>query len=127
MPGWPPSRYPIHGVFPQIADNLMQSLDDVPSDQEIYNALLEMAPLKSPGWDAISFSDLLDANGNWDHEKLAAIFHSNVLSHILGVKCPDPSDSDDMIIWRWTPNGNFQLRFAYSLLTQSLWDPKNVL
>ncbi|KAK9040467.1 hypothetical protein V6N11_015622 [Hibiscus sabdariffa] len=55
---------------------------------------------------AITFSDLLDVNGNWDHEKLAAIFHPNVVPHILGVKCPDPNDSDDKLIWRWTPNAD---------------------
>ncbi|KAK8482263.1 hypothetical protein V6N11_047085 [Hibiscus sabdariffa] len=102
--------FPIHGAFLRIGETLMRSLDDVPSDQEIPNSPLKMAPLKSPGWDGSgnsiwpltdtwiptvrplceylkleallfpigNFSDLLDGNGNWDRDKLCAIFQPDV-------------------------------------------------
>ncbi|KAK8506764.1 hypothetical protein V6N12_002208 [Hibiscus sabdariffa] len=49
-----------------------------------------------------SFSNLLDDTGNWDRDKLCAIFHPEVVPYSLGVKCPDSSDNADQIIWRRT-------------------------
>ncbi|KAL4282856.1 hypothetical protein GQ457_16G013010 [Hibiscus cannabinus] len=43
----PPNRLPVHGCFPRLS-------------QEIYSALMEMAPLKSPGWDGLHRSFIRD-------------------------------------------------------------------
>ncbi|KAK9008732.1 hypothetical protein V6N11_075615 [Hibiscus sabdariffa] len=69
-----------------------------------------------------SFLDLLDTTGNWDKAKLCAIFHPDVVPYILGVKCPDPMDSDDQIVWRWSLKGNFEIKSTYSSLMNSTWD-----
>ncbi|KAL4281986.1 hypothetical protein GQ457_03G013250 [Hibiscus cannabinus] len=49
----PVPNFPICGVFPPIDGDLMRSLNSVPSDQEIHDALMEMALLKSPSWDGL--------------------------------------------------------------------------
>ncbi|KAK9038032.1 hypothetical protein V6N11_022925 [Hibiscus sabdariffa] len=74
-----------------------------------------------------SFFELLDSSGNWDRDKLCAIFHPDVIPHILGVKCPEPTDIPDQITWRWTPKGNFEVRSAYSNLASDSWDPNHAL
>ncbi|KAK9002714.1 hypothetical protein V6N11_060297 [Hibiscus sabdariffa] len=40
--------FPNHDNFPTIPPDILQSLDSVPSTEEIHSALMEMAPLKSP-------------------------------------------------------------------------------
>ncbi|KAL4386290.1 hypothetical protein GQ457_09G014670 [Hibiscus cannabinus] len=47
------TTFPITGDFPVLPYDLLQSLDDVPSTQEIRDALKDMAPLKCPGWDGL--------------------------------------------------------------------------
>ncbi|KAK8598764.1 hypothetical protein V6N13_094724 [Hibiscus sabdariffa] len=51
-PEGPVPTFPIHGAFPPIDADLMSSLDSSPSVHEIYDALMAMAPLKSPVDDA---------------------------------------------------------------------------
>ncbi|KAK8628178.1 hypothetical protein V6N13_063889 [Hibiscus sabdariffa] len=41
--------FPISGSFLEVPHDLMQSLDSVPTQEEIHSALLDMGPLKSPG------------------------------------------------------------------------------
>ncbi|KAK8562005.1 hypothetical protein V6N12_049060 [Hibiscus sabdariffa] len=67
----------------------------------------------------------MDGTGNWDRGKLCSIFQSDVVPHILSIKCPDPSDMEDQLIWRWTPTGKFTTRSAYSLLSRSFWEQKS--
>ncbi|KAK8480884.1 hypothetical protein V6N11_061841 [Hibiscus sabdariffa] len=138
-PEGPVPTFPIHGAFPPIDADLMSSLDSSPSVHEIYDALMAMAPLKSPGPlhchlqpDALlspidSFSELIDSSENWDRDKLCATFHPDVVPHILGVKCPEPTDIPNQIIWRWTSKGNFEVRSAYSNLASGSWDPNLAL
>ncbi|KAK8670960.1 hypothetical protein V6N13_037572 [Hibiscus sabdariffa] len=45
----PATPYPTTVMFPHIPTELMQHLDDIPSDEEIHAALCDMTPLKSPG------------------------------------------------------------------------------
>ncbi|KAK8598334.1 hypothetical protein V6N13_094307 [Hibiscus sabdariffa] len=45
----PMGVFPISGRFPEVPHALMQSLDLVPTQEEIHSALMDMAPLKSPG------------------------------------------------------------------------------
>ncbi|KAK8488301.1 hypothetical protein V6N11_028605 [Hibiscus sabdariffa] len=49
-----PNGYlPISGWFPALPHEITDSLGDVPSESEIHDALMSMAPLKSPGWDGL--------------------------------------------------------------------------
>ncbi|KAK9045530.1 hypothetical protein V6N11_051440 [Hibiscus sabdariffa] len=62
----PKGRLPVSGRFPSLPQESLSSLGDIPSDQEIYEALMAMAPLKSP--------DLMTDEGNWDIQRLSALF-----------------------------------------------------
>ncbi|KAK8569110.1 hypothetical protein V6N12_007642 [Hibiscus sabdariffa] len=79
--------------------------------------------LSPPSFD--SLSGLLNDNGQWDQDKLSAIFRPKAIQHILGVKCPDPLDRDDCIVWRWMPKHNFETQSAYSHVAETTWDPKS--
>ncbi|KAL4297397.1 hypothetical protein GQ457_12G028670 [Hibiscus cannabinus] len=74
-----------------------------------------------------SLSDLLNDNGQWDHDKLNAIFHSEAVQHKIGVKCPDPLDKDDCIVWRLTHRHNFETQSAYSQAAKASWDLKSLV
>ncbi|KAK8693525.1 hypothetical protein V6N13_071105 [Hibiscus sabdariffa] len=45
----PIGDFPYKGMFPVLPSSVTQNLDDIPSNQEIYEALKDMAPLKAPG------------------------------------------------------------------------------
>ncbi|KAK8607115.1 hypothetical protein V6N13_052861 [Hibiscus sabdariffa] len=47
----PDGCLPVKGKFPPLPQEVVSSLDVVPLDKEIHEALMAMAPLKSPGWD----------------------------------------------------------------------------
>ncbi|KAK8639519.1 hypothetical protein V6N13_137894 [Hibiscus sabdariffa] len=51
--GSPEDVFPIRNSFPQLSSDALRCLDSVPSGDEIHGALMEMAPLKSPGWDGL--------------------------------------------------------------------------
>ncbi|KAK8671251.1 hypothetical protein V6N13_037851 [Hibiscus sabdariffa] len=51
--GSPPLMFPISGLFPSISDGDFTSLDSIPQDSEIKEALFVMAPLKAPGFDGL--------------------------------------------------------------------------
>ncbi|GMJ03912.1 hypothetical protein HRI_004060400 [Hibiscus trionum] len=76
---------------------------------------------------SISFSDLVADNGEWDRDQLMAIFHPDVIPHILGIKTPRLGDANDQLVWRLTPRGNFETKSAYGLLTGTLEASPNVL
>ncbi|KAK8570774.1 hypothetical protein V6N13_103178 [Hibiscus sabdariffa] len=44
----PVGDFPYKGMFPVLPSSVTQHLDDIPSNQEIYEALKAMAPLKAP-------------------------------------------------------------------------------
>ncbi|GMI72973.1 hypothetical protein HRI_000966600 [Hibiscus trionum] len=69
-----------------------------------------------------SILDLLDSNGAWDRGIICSTFRPEVLPHILGIKPPTAMDDTDRIVWRWLANLSFDLKSAYSLLSQHSWD-----
>ncbi|XP_039033441.1 uncharacterized protein LOC120169347 [Hibiscus syriacus] len=46
-------NFPCTGLFPHLPTAMLQNLGDLPSDEEIYSALLDMAPLKALGHDGL--------------------------------------------------------------------------
>ncbi|KAK8974649.1 hypothetical protein V6N11_045214 [Hibiscus sabdariffa] len=74
---------------------------------------------------ACTFADLLSANGDWDIGKLSTTFTAEAISHIISVKSPDPNDTEDVIIWRWSKRHNFEVSSAYSHIFASPWDDKD--
>ncbi|KAK9027849.1 hypothetical protein V6N11_067671 [Hibiscus sabdariffa] len=130
-----PHSFPSELSFPMIHDSLLCHLDDFPSNDEIHAALFEMAPLKSPelgalrdhllvGASVCTFTELLDANGEWDIDKLSTTFTAEAISHIISARSPDPHDVEDMIIWRWSRRHNFEVSSAYSHILVAPWDGK---
>ncbi|KAK8511943.1 hypothetical protein V6N12_074632 [Hibiscus sabdariffa] len=69
--------------------------------------------------------DLLDANGEWDIDKLSTTFTAEVISHIISVRSLDPHDVKDMVIWHWSKRHNFEVSSAYSHILASPWDGKD--
>ncbi|KAK8601217.1 hypothetical protein V6N12_051058 [Hibiscus sabdariffa] len=47
----PDGRLAVNRKFPPLPQEVVSSLGDIPWEQEIHEALMAMAPLKSPGWD----------------------------------------------------------------------------
>ncbi|KAK8663856.1 hypothetical protein V6N13_083661 [Hibiscus sabdariffa] len=45
--------FPLKGMFLVLSPSVTQHFDDIPTSQEIHEALKEMAPLKGPGWDGL--------------------------------------------------------------------------
>ncbi|KAL4386788.1 hypothetical protein GQ457_09G010950 [Hibiscus cannabinus] len=43
--------FPLNDMFLVLSPSIAQHFDDIPTSQEIHEALKEMAPLKAPGWD----------------------------------------------------------------------------
>ncbi|KAL4311250.1 hypothetical protein GQ457_01G038400 [Hibiscus cannabinus] len=73
----------------------------------------------------LTFSDLINASGDWDIAKLQSIFTDEAISHIMGFKSPDPTDIDDSIIWPANNKNLFNIRSAHKKLASPLWDPKS--
>ncbi|KAL4282284.1 hypothetical protein GQ457_03G032640 [Hibiscus cannabinus] len=73
----------------------------------------------------LTFSDLINASGDWDIAKLQSIFTDKAISHIMGFKSPDPTDIDDSIIWPASNKNLFNIRSAHEKLASPLWDPKS--
>ncbi|GMJ10000.1 hypothetical protein HRI_004669200 [Hibiscus trionum] len=98
----------------------LRLLDDVwlPSLGPLrHHTLIQAAELAD-----VSISNLVDENGGWNIDLLASIFPSNVVSHILSTKCPEPSDQGDACVWRWSSNHTFYIKSAHNLLSESTWD-----
>ncbi|KAK8541493.1 hypothetical protein V6N12_014127 [Hibiscus sabdariffa] len=112
--GSPEDVFPIRNSFPQLSSDALRCLDSVPSGDEIHGALMEMAPLKSPGWD-----DFMDVNGNWDTHLLSSIFPHSVISHIVSIKCPDANDIANKPFWRMSTSHSFSIRSAYESLSDT--------
>ncbi|KAK8649546.1 hypothetical protein V6N13_130273 [Hibiscus sabdariffa] len=62
----PTSTWPNIASFSALEQSYMHSLGSIPSDQEIHEALMDMAPLKSLGWDGLHadfFSETMEMGG----------------------------------------------------------------
>ncbi|KAK9043442.1 hypothetical protein V6N11_071786 [Hibiscus sabdariffa] len=97
--------------------SLIRILDDI--------WLPQLGPLRDHllvGANVCTFTDLIDASGEWDIDKLSTTFTAEAISHIINVKSPDSHDVEDMVIWRWSKRHNFEVSSAYSHITTSPWD-----
>ncbi|GMI86289.1 hypothetical protein HRI_002298200 [Hibiscus trionum] len=73
--------------------------------------------------DTLSIPDLINANGTWNLDLLPSIFPRDVITHILSIKCPEPSDPNDVCVWRWNPLHSSSISSAYKFLSEMNWDP----
>ncbi|KAK8555205.1 hypothetical protein V6N12_009358 [Hibiscus sabdariffa] len=128
--------------YPKLPPELMQHLDEIPSDEEIHAALRnvklinilddvwlpQLGPLRNHLLNTpneYSLSDLTTVNGEWDIDKLSHTFTTEAISHIISVKCSDPTDINDKIIWRWSKRNNFEINSAYSRIALNTWEEKH--
>ncbi|KAK8606369.1 hypothetical protein V6N13_030652 [Hibiscus sabdariffa] len=74
--GSPEDVFLIRNSFPQLSSDALCCLDSVPSRDEIHGALMEMAPLKSPGWDGFDVNALVlaDAMAKFDSANGLSLF-----------------------------------------------------
>ncbi|KAK8476295.1 hypothetical protein V6N11_049697 [Hibiscus sabdariffa] len=103
---------PISTWFPPLPQEAANALGDVPSSQEIHDALMTMAPLKDVwipslgplyrylldpafAFKGLTFSNLITVDGNWDISSLSALFAASTIAHILIVQCPSLEDGDE--------------------------------
>ncbi|KAE8690784.1 hypothetical protein F3Y22_tig00110893pilonHSYRG00506 [Hibiscus syriacus] len=64
-------------------------------------------------------SNFVDNTGRWNFSKLAELVNPEALAYIASVKPPDPHDSDDRPVWRWSSDHHFHVRSAYVKLLES--------
>ncbi|KAK8537620.1 hypothetical protein V6N12_043773 [Hibiscus sabdariffa] len=70
----------------------------------------------------LSLSYLLDAQGNWDIQKLSTFFYAAVIPHVLSIYCLDSLDLPDTPLWRLSGKQSFDIKFAYTSLSGRFWD-----
>ncbi|KAK8554740.1 hypothetical protein V6N13_093714 [Hibiscus sabdariffa] len=68
--GSSPKIFPVTNSFPQLSDVALRGLDSAPLWEEIYSALMEMAPLKSPGWDGLHAEFFNNSGQQWGNQSL---------------------------------------------------------
>ncbi|KAK8514667.1 hypothetical protein V6N12_057564 [Hibiscus sabdariffa] len=54
-------------------------------------------------------------------------FNAPAIAHIIGIRCPDPLDVADRVMWRWTSQHTFVLKSAYMHLASSHWPPRQTI
>ncbi|KAE8715696.1 hypothetical protein F3Y22_tig00110160pilonHSYRG00138 [Hibiscus syriacus] len=86
-----------------------------------------LGPLRGylfPNYDrdlTLGFHEVVDANENWDINKLYLVFSFEILPHVLGVKPPSSDYGDDRCVWRWDIMHKFQVGIAYGKLAVASW------
>ncbi|KAK8554005.1 hypothetical protein V6N12_030984 [Hibiscus sabdariffa] len=70
---------------------------------------------------------LILVDGTWDIGYLHDILLLGAIDHVVGVLPPSTDETQDMLAWRSTQDGNFTMASAYELMVKPSWeslDPK---
>ena len=70
----------------------------------------------------LKIKDVVDSMGRWDWSSFQMIFPDEILRDIMATPIPFSARFEDKLAWKYSANGDFDLKSAYLLATDNRGD-----